>query len=122
MTMYEKALNNMIIENDLKTNQAIIDFGAEGGACANTTAYFKKVEGDGCRFKTADRIWWDISDIENPLIILNDKKKDETVANLQTLAKDTSDITTYGFVGKLDDEKGLVRINDTSYKPVTNDE
>ena len=122
MTVYEKALNNMIIENDLKTNQSIIDFGAEGGACANTTTYFKKVEGDGCRFKTADRIWWDISDIQNPLIILNDKKKDEEIATLQGLAKDTNDITTYGFVGKIDDEKSIIRINDNSYKPGANDE
>ena len=116
MTMYEKALNQMIIENDLKTNQAIIDFGAEGGACANTTEYFKKVEGDGCRFKTADRIWWDISDIENPLIILNDKKKDETVENLQALAKDTNDITTYAFVGKIDDSNSTIRINDNAFE------
>ena len=128
MEVYEKALNNMIIENDLKTNAAIIAFGEEKDAsnnpCGSTRPYFKTVE-DGinnCRFKTADRIWWDISDIENPLIILKEDKKAEDVATLRPLAKDTSDITTYAFVGRIDDTNSTVRINDTSYKPGANDE
>ena len=112
MTMYEKALSTMILENDLKTNQALIDFGAEG-TCDNTRPYFKTVE-DGinnCRFKTADRIWWDISDIENPLIILKDNKKEETLETLRPLAKDTTDNTIYAMVGHIDN-LGILRIDD----------
>ena len=63
MAVYEKALNQMIIDNDLKTNDDIIAFGKEkdinNRLCGSTRPYFKSVEdgNNNCRFKTADRVW-----------------------------------------------------------------
>ncbi|MBQ7450542.1 type II secretion system protein, partial [bacterium] len=69
MTMYEKAINNMLIENDLQTETAFQTW-AKTDATTNSyqeqLGYFKIAEmstkegATNCRFKTADRIWWDI--------------------------------------------------------------
>ena len=65
MENYDAAILNMTVENGIKSKKALETFGEEGGNCKNTTTYFKKSEGAGCRFKTSDGLWWDISDITN---------------------------------------------------------
>ena len=107
MAAYEKALNQMIIDNDVKKD---IASALNKAGCTITTEYFKKNDGAGCRFKTADKVWWDITDIEHPVISLSDDKKDETFDNLKTLAK-SDDKKIFELVGYIDD-KGILRIND----------
>ena len=68
MAAYEKALNQMIIENDLKGSVGAVKAWADTEAdCALTTVYFKKILGSGCIFQTADKVWWDISDIKSAI-------------------------------------------------------
>ena len=115
MAVYEKALNQMIIDNDLKTNDAIkAEFPTND--CSKTSIYFKpveKVSGNDCRFKTADRVWWDISNIENPIISLKDEiKTNDNAATVKSNAESTeSDKTSFAMIGYLD-SNGILRIND----------
>ena len=116
MAAYEKALNQMIIENDIKgTITAVQGFAV--GNCDETSKYFKTIEtitNNKCRFKTADRVWWDITDIEHPIIMLNDDYKtselDTAETGLKALAKSGDNKEVFGMVGTIED--GIVRIND----------
>ena len=123
MAAYEKALNQMIIENDLKDGAAISAFngainnGVNALDCVNTRPYFKAIENGNtnCRFKTADRVWWDITDIQHPIIALNDDYKNATLLGngadtLESLAKSSDNKEVFGMVGTIED--GVVRIND----------
>ena len=112
MAAYEKALNQMIIDNDIKSGpiSAIEGFRAADN-CSTSTTYFKKINGDGCRFQTADKVWWDITDIEHPLISLKDEITDENIATLKGNADSLDDDkTSFIMVGEIKD--GIVRIND----------
>ena len=132
MTMYEKAINNMLIENDLHTEE-VFKAWAKKDATENNyqeqRSYFKISEestsNPNCRFKTADRIWWDIcgtndSNIENPIIILDGKYKDTDRSELETLAKtekvDGKKVYVYALVGRKDATTGAVRVNDKAYE------
>ena len=69
MANYEKLMSQVMIENDLKSNDMIDSF-ASNNSCINTRQYFKTVQdGDNnCQFKTADGLWWDISDLRSSTV------------------------------------------------------
>ena len=116
MAAYEKAINFIILENDIKSTEELKEFGEEE-TCKFSKAYFKTVQ-DGkndCIFKTADRVWWNITDLTNPIIILKDSQKDKSKTELQTLAKDVNDKTVFSMVGRFDD-LGTLRVNDNAYE------
>ena len=116
MAAYEKAINFIILENDIKSTEELKEFGEEEN-CKFSKAYFKTVQ-DGandCIFKTADRVWWDITDLTNPILILKDSQLNKTTTELQTLAKDISDKTVFALVGRFDD-LGTLRVNDNAYE------
>ena len=134
MTMYEKAINNMLIENDLQTEDSFKAW-AKKDATTNSyqeqLGYFKIAEmstkegATSCRFKTSDRIWWDIcgtndSNIENAIVILDEKYKDTDRSELETLAKtekvDGKKVYVYALVGRRDATTGAVRIDDKAYE------
>ena len=110
MTAYEAALNKMVIENNLRADGDIDNW--SGNNCANTRPYFKSAQ-DGanpCSFRTSDGTWWNITDIKNPLIALNNTEITD-IADAKTKAKDTSDNTTYAMVGRFD-AQGILRVDD----------
>ena len=111
MAVYEKALNQMVIENDIKNDVGALN----GNNCATTTKYFKKVQGDGCYFQTADKVWWDISDIGETVISLKDQitTQAEGTAVRNNKAK-TDDKTAFVLVGRMKD--GILRINDLGFE------
>ena len=113
MTSYEAALSKMVIENNLKSD-ADIDNWADDD-CSNTRAYFKPTRNgdDNCTFMTADGVWWNISDIKNPVISVDTKTGiDPTkLADLKNTAKDTSDNKIYAMKGWFD-ENGSLRVDD----------
>ena len=116
MAAYEKAINFMIIENDIRTTEGLREFTQEDD-CESAKQYFKTVQ-DGandCIFKTADRVWWDITDLTNPTIILKDSQLNKNTTELQTLAKDVNDKTVFSMVGRFDD-LGTLRVNDNAYE------
>ena len=114
MAAYEKALNQMVIDNDIKSNIRVALYGNDIADCSNTTRpYFKVVEEDeyslGCIFKTADGLWWNISDIEKPIISFDQN-------NLApSIAKDKKSKKAFYLIGRIDNN-GILRINDKSYE------
>ena len=69
MSVYDTAINKMVIENGIKDNAALVSTaGNADNNCAGSSPYFKISQGSGCEFKTSDGLWWNISDIENPII------------------------------------------------------
>ncbi|MBQ7450158.1 type II secretion system protein [bacterium] len=137
MATYEKVINNILIENDLQTEDSFKAW-AKNDATTNNyqeqVGYFKVAEmstlpgSEKCRFKTGERIWWDIcgvndSNIENAIVILDEKYKDtpRTGENgLEALAKvekvDGKKVYVYALVGHRDETTGSVRINDKAYE------
>ena len=116
MAAYEKALNQMIIDNDIKGTITAVE-GFKIGQCDISSSYFKTVEilkNDKCRFKTADKVGYDITDITHPIFFLSDDYKTTDLetesTNLRALAKDTDNKDVFGGVGEIKD--GIVRIND----------
>ena len=116
MAAYEKALNLMIIENDLKSTEAIRSFGQDDN-CKSARGYFKAVQkgSTDCLFKTSDRVWWNITDLDNPIIILKDSQKDESTEDLQALAQDTNNKTIFALIGSFDNI-GSLRVNDNGFE------
>ena len=115
MAAYESALNKMIIENDLKSDDTLAAWAGDAeNNCANSTNYFKKVQGDGCIFKTSDGIWWDISNIERPVISF----KEINTANatqITTNANNANDKTAFVLVGRFGTD-GSLRVDDLAYE------
>ena len=109
MAAYESALNKMIIENDLKSDTALNEWAGAVQNCGNPSNYFKKVQGDGCIFKTSDGIWWNISDIERPLIAFKEDDLDQTKANA------ANDYSAFVLVGRFGND-GSLRVDDLAYE------
>ena len=81
MAAYEKALNQMIIDNDIKGSITAVEGFRLTDNCSGSRPYFKAIKeiaGNNCRFQTADKVWWDITDIEHPLISLNDGRSNSS--------------------------------------------
>ncbi len=122
MESYSFILQTMVTENHINSNSKMrIWADTEQNNCANTSVYFKIREGADCRFKTTDNIWWDISDIENPIIILDKKLKNENIVTLREYAARNIEANgkkyyVYGFVGRFDDATRTIHINDKMYE------
>ena len=117
MAAYDTAINKMVIENDLRGESALRDW-ANSNNCENSTEYFKKVERDGCIFKTADGVWWDISDIMNPIISfdkIDNNVEGKTSADKRDEADDMNYKKTFAFVANFDNN-GSLRVNDLAFE------
>ena len=122
MTAYEKALSSLVIENELRNNSVLSTWAQDeaNSNCENATKYFKKSSGDGCIFKTSDGVWWNIENIQRPVIYL--KKEgitEENKADITQKANDRDDKSALVLVGRSDDSSGAVRIDDLAFE--TND-
>ena len=117
MSAYEKAINMMVVKNDLKTTQALKTFGEEE-TCKYTREYFKSIQNgvNNCIFKTADKVWWDISDITNPIISLKDEITNSNKAAIRTNALNyDADKVSFALIGRYDDIDTL-RVNDNVFE------
>ena len=86
--------------------------------CQYTREYFKTVKdgSNNCIFKTADRVWWDITDITNPIISLKDEITDSNKASIRANALSyNADSTSFALIGRFDD-LGTLRVNDNAYE------
>ena len=132
MSTYEKIINNIVAEKGLETQRAFNSW-AKNDASENDyseqLSYFKIAEKsaiDGlrnCRFKTSDGIWWDIcaqcNNIANPIIILDEKLKNESRDDLEVYARREKDsngkkLYVYALLSKRDNS-GVLRVNDNGY-------
>ena len=114
MAAYESAINKMIIENDLKSDTALTEWGNITN-CTNSTNYFKKSKDiNGCIFKTTDGIWWNISDITRPVISFKEittQNEEQITAN----ANNENDKTAFVLVGRFGND-GSLRVDDLAYE------
>ena len=107
MANYENILNKIAVENQLKSNKALVDFSSNN--CENTSKYFKIVDGEGCKFKTADGLWWDISEIGQPIVAQKYEYLNDDYAS------STTNKESFYFLGRYDNN-GILRIDDNSYE------
>ena len=107
MAVYEKAVNKMVIENNIAGS--IKSWADEVANCGRTNSYFKVISGGNCRFQTADKIWWDITDIEHPVIAFNEEDLDNKNAK-------------YRFVLLAKSDGVILRVNDPNIDPLTEKE
>ena len=107
MAAYEKAVNHMVIDNNI--SGSIKSWASEVANCGNTNKYFKIISGGDCRFQTSDKVWWDITDIEHPVIAFNEEDLDTVGAEGR-------------FVLLTKNEDSILRINDPNTKSLTTDE
>ena len=110
MSVYDTAISRMTIENDLKTDNQLKSWADEGSNCDNPISYFKALDRSSCEFKTADGVYWDITDITNPLIALS--KKD-----LKTAQQNGTDgRKSFKFVTSYDTSLGTFRVDDIAFE------
>lgn len=117
ISAYEKAINMMAIKNNFKTTQALKSFGEEE-TCKYTREYFKSIQdgANNCIFKTADNVWWDITDITNPIISLKDEITDSNKAEIRANALNyEADKVSFALIGRYDDN-GALRIDDNGFE------
>ena len=91
VTSYESVMNKIAIMNDLKSNDAIKNWATKDGTisdCSVAYNYFKSVKdlstNSKCKFKTADGVYWDITDIQKPIIAIKEADLTDTVAQSDT--------------------------------------
>ena len=117
MTVYDTALNKMVVENGIKNNDALInEFNADknNNSCAKSRAYFKSAQ-DGandCTFRASDGVWWNISDINHPIIAFNEDDLNKA---------DEENNKAFHLVGYLDDN-GSLRVSDLAQATGDNQE
>ena len=112
MTVYDTGINKFIVENQLKSDAAVYQ-AAPIGNCNLTSQYFKVSEyqknPDGtdnlCIFRVSDGVWWNISDILNPIIALNEDD-----------LNDPDNSLTFQMSAEFD-RNGSLRVNDRGYNP-----
>ena len=105
MTVYDMLLSKIVVENNLKDNAALTNWGNNNN-CVNSKPYFKSAEdtNNNCIFKSSDNIWWDISDITKPIIGLSeDDLNDPNSAN------------RFQLLGHFD-KNGSLRVDDLAYE------
>ena len=103
MEVYDYVLNKITVENGIIWDKALNDFASEND-CENFQKYFKIVEGSGCRFKTADGVWWDISDIQNVIVGFNEDDLTHKMAK--------SDSNRAFYLLSWFDQNGSLRVDD----------
>ena len=106
MAVYDLAIQKMTIENDLKNISALKDY-AESNDCENSYKYFRTIEKDGCKFTSPDKVYWDISEIDHPIIALDRESRDNPKE--ENLGK-----TMFKFVTSFDGH--AFRSNDPAYE------
>ena len=99
----------MVVENGI--SGSIKSWADEVANYGNTNKYFKIINGGDCRFQTSDKVWWDITDIEHPIISLNGEIDDDTEV-------DGKDV--FQMVGEFDGN--VLRVNDLADSQLSVDE
>ena len=113
LATYDSAIRLIVSENRI-TNKTRLDNYISANNCQNIYRYFKAIEQNGCVFKTADGVWWDVGTANN----------DTTISNVLvafkradlTKAKGWSETTNDAFYFHTEfDDRGALRIQDTQY-------
>ena len=118
MAVYDIAIKTIAADNNIRSSSAFDTYSetAKNDDCASTSSYFKVVEylkkngvESKCLFKTADGMYWDITNTQRPKISVNKNEIGNTNAK-----------TTFVMSARLD-KQGVWRINDIAYEETLED-
>ena len=113
MAVYETAVEKMIIENNIPRNTASLTAFALGNNndCAPASEYFKinqlENQGNNCRFRASDGLWWDITDIANTIVAFRND-------NLNYEMSSGEEYKAFKFVTRFDPNSSI-RLNDAGF-------
>ena len=111
LSVYNTAVEKMLIENNLpRSTEGLNNF--IGANCQNATRYFRmnslETPGNNCRFRAADGLWWDITDITNTIVAF---RNDAQHPDLNWVTAGNGENKAFKFVTRFDNN-GSARIND----------
>ena len=121
LAAYNTAVEKIVVEQGLRSEEAINSW-AKGpnNDCAPVREYFKVVEtaGNGCQFRTADKLWWDMgsenaqySSLTKTFVAFKQNDLTWVSRNKVTLLNNSD---AFAFTSTFDDN-GTLRIYDLSY-------
>ena len=111
MATYDKAISQMSIVSGFKTKEVFKNW-AEKNNCENAVSYFKIAGNtrEGCKFRTSDGIWWDVSNIDRTMISFKESDLEEEKA------KNLNDWTAFILVTSFDASNETLRVDDLGYE------
>ena len=133
LAAYDRAVNNMVIENNLRSENELNTWAAgPNNTCQNAKNYFKIVEtdrNDPCNFKTSDGLWWKLEGTSNKTnsripgvnkvrVSFKNERIDGCQKSVDNCIKGYADSPgnneAFYFVSNFDDN-GSLRVSDISY-------
>ena len=118
LAAYNTAVEKIIIEQGLRSTKELDNWAKGSGDCAPVRQYFKAIEtaNGGCRFRTADKLWWDMGTAGNNSSLTKTfvafKSEDLNWSGKKMTLLNNSD--AFCFTSSFDDN-GSLRIYDLSY-------
>ena len=107
---YDNFIQELVLENEIRSYETFRSYADEikENNCSSMSEYFEIKEQENCAFKTIDGVWWDLSDIEYPMVAFRKKYLDEQTA----LSK-----KNYAFIGVVtfDVKSGSFQLNNPHY-------
>ena len=120
VSTFETAMSKIIIENNIKTTTELINWANQEDNCQNTTKYFKKTVDNGCIFKTANNVWWNIENPERPIIYINKEGiTKENILEVTKKANTKDNKEAFVLIGHFDNV-GSFRMDDLTYETNNN--
>lgn len=112
MNTYDDAITKIVVDNDLRTEIALKEWGKNTNTCDNTIKYFQYKDREGCIFKTANGIFWDISDITKPLIAFTRKDLEFAQTN------GTDGQKSFMLAASFDNSSDTLKVNDLEFESI----
>ena len=112
LATYEAVINKIVIENNyIRSTEELDKYIKNDTNCSNADNYFKSTKKEGCVFRTADGLWWDIgrNATFSKAFVSFDKKKLYISNAINEIETDTFYFQTEF------DENGGIRILDYEY-------
>ena len=106
MENYNNIVTRISIDNDLRTESALKEWGKKRKNCNNTIIYFQPLDRDGCTFKTAYGVYWYVRDITKPIIAMSKEDLEEAKK------RGTDGQKSFMLITSFDDNKEVPKIND----------
>ena len=110
MAIYDDVITKISIDNDLRTEYALREWGKQTPDCKNSGKYFQPMTKSGCIIKTTNGVFWNIKDITKPVIAVSQK-------DLQAAGYNGTDgQRSFMLVTSFDSNVDALKINDLEFE------
>ena len=117
MTTYQTLVEKMIIENNIgRSTEALNQWANNDGNCTNARRYLKGSR-DGCIFRSADGLWYNITNISETIIGFDNHGQPTNVQNNNIALGDEN--KAFALVTSFD-QNGSIRVQDHNYETNVN--